>query len=106
VREELSIEPEIRAQPLVIDWAPADGEGDKILFIFGGTVTGAQLDAITFADGELAEARFIDPAALGTYTVARLTRRIHTALNAMAAGRTLYPEHGEEAKPPLPRASL
>jgi ADP-ribose pyrophosphatase YjhB (NUDIX family) len=35
IREELSIAPPIAGQPLVIDWAPADGEGDKILFITG-----------------------------------------------------------------------
>lgn len=32
---------------LVVDWAPAEAEGDKILFIFdGGTLTADQLSAI------------------------------------------------------------
>jgi 8-oxo-dGTP diphosphatase len=94
VREELSITPEIAPQPLVIDWAPAEGEGDKILFIFGGSLTADQLDEIAFADGELAEVRFISPADLDQYTIVRLARRLRTALDALKTGRPVYAEHG------------
>jgi 8-oxo-dGTP diphosphatase len=98
VREELNITPEITAQPLVMDWAPADGEGDKILLIFdGGSLSDEQLSGITFLDGELAELRFVDPAELDGYTPARLARRIRTALTAKNEKRTIYAEHGDEA---------
>src|SRR5262245_11295641 len=36
VQEELGIAPPIDSQPLVIDWAPLEGEGDKTLFVFDG----------------------------------------------------------------------
>jgi 8-oxo-dGTP pyrophosphatase MutT (NUDIX family) len=98
VREELDLTPNISGQPLVIDWAPADGEGDKTLFIFdGGTLTDQDLGHVTFADGELAELRFVNPADLDEYTPARLARRIRTAVAAKKEGRTIYAEHGNEA---------
>ena len=37
VREELSIEPAIGVM-LVVDWAPAEREGDKLLFLFDGGI--------------------------------------------------------------------
>jgi 8-oxo-dGTP pyrophosphatase MutT (NUDIX family) len=98
VREELDLVPDISGQPLAIDWAPVDDEGDKTLFIFdGGMLSDQDLDRITFADGELAELRFVAPADLDDYTPARLARRIRTAVAAKKEGRTIYAEHGDEA---------
>lgn len=46
VAEELGIHPEI-GRLLVADWAPAEAEGDKILFLFdGGVLARDELDAI------------------------------------------------------------
>lgn len=98
IREELSIAPPIAGQPLLIDWAPADGEGDKILFIFSGRLTPDELSQVTFADGELAELRFVEPADLEQFTIARLARRIRTGLAAYRAGHTAYAEHGNETR--------
>ncbi len=94
VREELGITPPITPQPLVIDWAPAEGEGDKILFVFSGRLADDMADQITFADGELSEARAIDPVDLDEYTIPRLARRLRSAVDALKTGRTLYTEHG------------
>jgi 8-oxo-dGTP diphosphatase len=98
VREELSLDVPVAAQPLVIDWAPAEGEGDKILFIFdGGTLTDDELSRIRFADGELAELRYIGSDEAGQYTISRLARRLQLALSAKSAGRPIYGEHGRIA---------
>ena len=70
----------------MIDWAPAEGEGDKILFVFRGSLATGQLDEIVFADGELAEVRFVSPGDLDEYAIARLTRRLSVALDAPKAG--------------------
>lgn len=94
VNEELSIAPPIAPQPLVIDWAPAEGEGDKILFVFSGSVDDLSIERITFADGELTDSRFVDPAEFDQYTIPRLARRLRTALEAHRDGRTVYAEHG------------
>jgi len=100
VHEELSIYPKISPQPLVIDWAPMDGEGDRILFIFAGTLTNDDLHRIAFTDGELSKFRFIDPIELGVFTPPRLARRIRTAITAKNDGRTVYAEHGDRAPRP------
>jgi ADP-ribose pyrophosphatase YjhB (NUDIX family) len=53
VREELGIAPRLGAL-LVVDWAPAEHEGDKLLFIFdGGTLDAEQLAAIRLQPAEL-----------------------------------------------------
>ena len=97
VREELSVTPDIACQPLVIDWAPADGEGDKILFIFSGSMDKDGIRRIAFADGELADFRFVDQAELDRYTISRLARRLRTALQALRDGRPIYAEQGSRA---------
>ncbi len=96
VREELSIAPPIRPQPLVVDWAPAEGEGDKILFVFGGELRPEDLNKVNFADGELSEFKFTDLSSLDDQTIPRLARRIRTAMQARAGDRMIYSEHGSE----------
>jgi 8-oxo-dGTP diphosphatase len=94
--EELGITPPL-GRHLVIDWAPATGEGDKILFVFdGGMLAEATLAKITLQADELAEWRFVAETELDSYVPARLARRLRTALKAKAEHRTAYAEHGEE----------
>lgn len=82
---------------LVVDWAPAEQEGDKLLFIFdGGELDEDAQACITFPDGELAEWRFVAGEDLEQYTIARLTRRIRTAIDARTRGQAVYAEHGTE----------
>lgn len=94
VREELGLTPPIEPQPLVIDWAPWNREGDKILYVFPGKLDHEPDGGFTFPDGELVEARYVDPAELDRYTIDRLARRLRTALDAINASRTIYAEHG------------
>jgi 8-oxo-dGTP diphosphatase len=94
VREELSIEPPL-GSALVIDWAPLEGEGDKILFIFdGGKLSVRDYACIKFADGELAGLRFVTLSELDQYTPERLARRLEAAATARQHASTEYTEHG------------
>lgn len=94
VREELGLDISVGPM-LVVDWAPADNEGDKLLFIFdGGMLRAEQEHAIRFLDGELAEWRHVPLDALATHVPARLDRRIRAALGARDQGHAVYAEHG------------
>ncbi|MFI6160311.1 NUDIX domain-containing protein [Micromonospora haikouensis] len=80
---------------LVVDWAPAESEGDKLLFVFNaGALSEEQEGLISFRDGELVEWRYVAASALGGYVPARLVRRIHTAISALEEGSAVYAEHG------------
>jgi 8-oxo-dGTP diphosphatase len=95
IQEELGITPSVSAQTFVVDWAPADGEGDKILFVFdGGILADDALAQVAFNDGEVNEIRFIAHADLDQYLPTRLARRINSALAARANGHAVYTEHG------------
>ncbi|MEU8114922.1 NUDIX hydrolase [Micromonospora sp. NPDC048986] len=81
---------------LVVDWAPAEHEGDKLLFIFdAGTLTREQVQAIHFADGELTDWRYVTADDLEHYGPPRLTRRIRTAIASRNSGNATYAEHGK-----------
>jgi 8-oxo-dGTP diphosphatase len=96
IREELGLTVEI-GPLLVVDWAPAEGEGDKILYIFdAGHMTDERLAGVVFGDGELAEACFIDTPDVDKLTPPRLSRRLRIAVEAWQARRTVYAEHGDE----------
>jgi ADP-ribose pyrophosphatase YjhB (NUDIX family) len=96
VREELGIEPSL-GQLLVVDWAPNDGEGDKILWIFdGGLLDHSQLATIRLDPAELERLEFHRSDELDTALVPRLARRISMAIEARRLHGTLYLEHGRE----------
>ena len=102
--EELGQAWPVNPQPLVVDWAPAPQEGDKILFVFdGGILPDGAIDDVTFADGEIAELRLVEAGDLDTYLPARLARRLRLALQARSQRRTLYAEHGAEPRHHGPR---
>ncbi|KIR63555.1 NUDIX hydrolase [Micromonospora haikouensis] len=80
---------------LVVDWAPADNEGDKLLFVFdGGILTPEQERSIRFGDGELTDWRYVDIDVLDHYGPPRLARRLHTAAMARSRAEAIYAEHG------------
>lgn len=94
IHEELGLTVEV-GRLLVVDWAPAPAEGDKLLFIFdAGTISADDQDRIVFKDGEVTEYRFIDPDSLDGYCPDRLTRRILTAVANRAGNGNSYAEHG------------
>ena len=96
VREELGVTADL-GPSLVVDWAPAEGEGDKLLFVFdGGALDAATLDGVALQADEIAEWRFVAEHDLDQYVPGRLARRLRTALHAKAEKRSAYAEHGEE----------
>jgi 8-oxo-dGTP pyrophosphatase MutT (NUDIX family) len=96
VQEELGLSPAIGGH-LVVDWAPAEDEGDKMLFVFdGGILTEQEQADIEFVDGELIGWRFACGADLNEYLPPRLVRRIRTAIGARNRGVAVYAEHGDE----------
>ena len=98
LREELGID----RQPqrlLVVDWAPNDGEGDKILYVFDCGEVGDER-VIDFGDGELDRWEWVPISQVADYAIPRLARRLARAYEARHAGMPLYLEHGE----PIPEA--
>jgi hypothetical protein len=86
-----------------VDWAPAEGEGDKILFIFaGGTLSADQLAAIRLASDELRSYAFHALADAHAMLIPRLARRLAVALDAYRSRETRYVEHGATPAGPLP----
>ena len=96
VQEELGLLAPV-GNHLVVDWAPAEAEGDKMLFIFdAGNMTDETRSRIKFRDGELIEWRFVADENLDDYMTSRLSRRIRTAIVAKSRGIPLYAENGSE----------
>ncbi|BCJ76206.1 NUDIX domain-containing protein [Catellatospora bangladeshensis] len=96
--EELGKDLTVARQPLVIDWAPAPDEGDKMLIIFdGGELGESDLSAMIFADGEIVDARFVDESNLADYLPTRLVNRLRLALRAKSQQRCIYAERGLES---------
>lgn len=95
VREELGIEIEL-GELLVVDWAPAPNEGDKILFVFdGGHLTPEQEASITLPEDELRSFAYQPLTHIESITPARLARRI---LQAAQTKSTVYLEAGAPLK--------
>jgi len=76
---------------LVVDWAPADGEGDKLLFVFDG---GDLTDPVEVDGDEVDAVAWVSPDHLDAKVPPRLSRRIVTAIEARQHGRCAYAEHG------------
>lgn len=94
VEEELGLTTPIGPM-LLVDWAPAENEGDKILCIFdGGSLDAEQERDIRFADGELTEWRYIPAHGLEQHGPPRLARRLRAAIATHGNGGSTYAEHG------------
>ena len=80
---------------LVVDWAPNEREGDKILWIFdGGELTDEQHAAIWVDGVEIDKYAYHHRSQLDDLLIPRLARRVHAAIDARAKGETQYLEHG------------
>lgn len=90
-RRELSEELGLDCRPqrlIAVDWAPSEGEGDKLLFLFDCGPLDA--DRIKVDGRELDRWAWVEPAQLNQYVIDRIARRIRSTLVA----RTPYLEHG------------
>lgn len=80
---------------LVVDWAPNEREGDKILWIFdGGELTEEQHAKIHVDGVEIDKYAYHHRSELDTLLIPRLARRVHAAIDARAKGETYYLERG------------
>ncbi|MCC3779121.1 NUDIX hydrolase [Streptomyces sp. UNOB3_S3] len=95
VQEELGITPTI-GPLLIVDWAPNEAEGDKVLYVFdGGELLSDQVSAIELAPDELLAAEFHPVDAVDELLIPRLARRVRRAITARAEAHPQYLEHGE-----------
>jgi 8-oxo-dGTP pyrophosphatase MutT (NUDIX family) len=96
VEEELGLTRAI-GRLVVVDWAPTEQDGDKLLFVFdGGRVDQRDVDAVQLQSDELVDHAMVAPDELASYLNDRLVRRVTAALEALTGGRTAYLEHGRE----------
>ena len=80
---------------LVVDWAPNEREGDKILWIFdGGELTENQHADIRVDGVEISEYAYHHRDSLDTLLIPRLAKRVHAAIDSRVKGETYYLEHG------------
>ncbi|MEU6927660.1 NUDIX hydrolase [Streptomyces sp. NPDC046374] len=99
VQEELGIAPHI-GRLLAVDWAPNQGEGDKVLYLFdGGRLSVEHREQIALQGDELRGYDFHNPDQVSGLTIPRLARRIAAAIQARTNGLTAYLEHGQSPEP-------
>jgi 8-oxo-dGTP diphosphatase len=98
VREELGISPPI-GRLLVVDWAPSEAEGDKILFVFaGGRLADEVASQIMLDDDELRAYEYHALEHLPGLMTNRLVRRVTSAHDAYRNCTNLYLEYGDAAR--------
>jgi 8-oxo-dGTP diphosphatase len=100
VKEELGIDREVQ-RLLIVDWAPHEDEGDKILYIFDCGELGADEQRIQLAADELDRWAWAPVSRLPEYVIPRLAQRLGNARHAHVAGTPLYLEHGQPAMTPV-----
>jgi 8-oxo-dGTP pyrophosphatase MutT (NUDIX family) len=93
LKEELGAPLEV-GRLLVVDWAPLEGEGDKMLFVFDGGLWPREFGQPLPASAEHSEARFFRLREAEGCTPPRLSRRLRLAVTAAEDGRQIYAEHG------------
>lgn len=105
IKEELGLEMQVRGL-LVVDWAPSEGEGDKVLFVFdGGMITRGTENQLSLPRDELMTFAFQPPEAFDDLMPARLARRLRAAISARERGAVEYLEHGETKPRRTPRGT-
>ena len=90
--EELNLDRQVQ-RLLAVDWAPNDGEGDKILYIFdcGELGDATQLE---LRDGEIDHWKWMSVSEIADNAIPRLARRLTYAYEAHCSQSCVYLEHG------------
>ena len=78
---------------VLVDWAPSENEGDKLLFLFDCGRLDVDQDRLTLAAGELDKWQWVALAHLDQYVINRIARRVRAAVNTST---DVYLEHGNE----------
>jgi 8-oxo-dGTP diphosphatase len=76
---------------LAVDWAPSEGEGDKLLFLFDCGDLGPDADRITLDNHELDRWMWVELPELDRYVIARIAKRVRATLDGNGSK---YLEHG------------
>jgi 8-oxo-dGTP diphosphatase len=76
---------------LAVDWAPSEGEGDKLLFLFDCGDLGPDADRITLYSHELDRWMWVELPELDHYVIARIAKRVRATLDGNGSK---YLEHG------------
>jgi 8-oxo-dGTP diphosphatase len=76
---------------LAVDWAPSEGEGDKLLFLFDWGDLGPDADRITLDSHELDRWMWVELPELDRYVIARIAKRVRATLDGNGSK---YLEHG------------
>ena len=98
LREELGLDREV-GRLLAMDWAPRDGEGDKILVVFDGGALGDAEGSIKLDHEEIDAWDWAPVDNLGSYLNERLTPRLACAYDAHRTGTMLNLERGVATTP-------
>ncbi|QFG26671.1 NUDIX hydrolase [Actinomadura sp. WMMB 499] len=95
--EELGLVPHLDGLACV-DWGSprSDGVDSVNVFVFGGSITGAQADTIRLPPDELSDHVLVAPEKISELAPSHIARRMEPALRAMAQGRAVYLEDGRE----------
>ncbi|QQQ77406.1 NUDIX hydrolase [Saccharothrix sp. 6-C] len=96
LHEELGLD-RVPQRLLVVDWAPNDGEGDKVLWLFDCGPLGDDEQRIILDVSELDRWEWAPASKIDDYVIPRLTRRLTHAHSAYVHGAPVYLEQG---KPP------
>jgi 8-oxo-dGTP diphosphatase len=95
ILEELGLDRRLE-RLLVVDWAPSQTEGDKILFVFdGGLLSPQDAQRIVLPADELSTCAFHPSEVLPELLIDRLARRVTAAVRARQQGTVRYLEYGE-----------
>jgi 8-oxo-dGTP diphosphatase len=93
-RRELQEELGLDRKPLrllAVDWAPSEGEGDKLLFLFDCGSLGPDADRITLDIHELDRWMWVEVSELDRYVIERIAKRVRATLHGNGSK---YLEHG------------
>ncbi|HEU0087686.1 MAG TPA: NUDIX hydrolase [Pseudonocardiaceae bacterium] len=96
-RRELAEELGLHREPrrlIVVDWAPNERDGDKLLFLFDCGDLGEDAQRIQLPADELDCWQWVSLDQLDDYLIPRLSRRIRTAATLNGTG-DVYLEHGQ-----------
>jgi 8-oxo-dGTP diphosphatase len=94
IYEELRLRRTVR-RLLIHDWAPSDGEGDKILYVFDCGELGEDEHHLHLDQAEIDRVRWVPISEVAEFVIPRLARRLANAYRAHEAGTILNLEHGE-----------
>ena len=95
IKEELGLDCVV-GQLLVVDWAPSESEGDKVLFIFdAGEISDDLTGRLRLQRDQLSACAFQSPDIFEELMPARLARRVAAAARSRKDGTVKYLEHGQ-----------